>query len=82
MPKCTSNDLPAFAVCPFSHAASVYDADIRWFINPNDLVPLVTKLTSYGRGFCKIQLAAEGMDSHFSHRYEKELPDERGQLFP
>jgi len=46
------------------------------------LVSLVAELTGYGRGFGKIQLTAEGMDSHFSHRYEKELPDERGQLFP
>jgi hypothetical protein len=82
MPKSAPNDLPAFTVCTFSHTAGVYDADVRWFINPNDLVSLVAELTGYGRGFGKIQFAAEGMDSHFSHRYEKELPDERGQLFP
>jgi hypothetical protein len=81
MPKSTPNDLPAFAICTFSHAASVYDADVRRFINANDLVSLVTELTCYCRGFGKIHLAAEGMDRHFSHRYEKELPDETGQLF-
>jgi hypothetical protein len=82
MAKSAPNDLPAFAVRTFSHATGVYDADVRWFINPNDLVSLVAELTGYGRGFGKIQLTAEGMNSHFSHRYEKELPDERGQLFP
>jgi hypothetical protein len=82
MAESPSYHLAAFSVSPFRHAAGVDDANIRLIINTNHFIPLRPELSRDGGGFSEIQLAAEGMDSDSPHRYEKELPVNRGQLFP
>jgi hypothetical protein len=74
--------LTTFSVRPLSNTTGIDDTNIGSIINTNHIIPMHPELTSDCGGFGEVQLAAKGMEGDSPHRYEKELPDICGQLFP
>ena len=82
MAKCPPYHLATLSIRAFRDTAGIDETDVSPIINANHFIPLRPKLPRNRGSFGEVQLASKGMESDSLHRYEKELPERCGQLFP